>query len=115
VSFFSHVPWNWRCSLILRFWRLSFQYATLCATGMASVTQDSGQKHLLLSQPLWLVVSSTSRSSEAQQAHTEILCKRISWMVAQTIAKQLVSVVNTSIWSVRCRTLLNRLSIALVV
>ncbi len=29
--------------------------------------------------------------------HTEILCKRMSWIVAQTIAKQLVSVVNTSI------------------
>jgi hypothetical protein len=29
--------------------------------------------------------------------HTEILCKRISWIVAQTMVRQLVSVVNTSI------------------
>jgi hypothetical protein len=41
-----------------------------------------------------------------QEHYTEILCKRISWIVAQTIARQLVSVVKTSICSVRCRTLL---------
>jgi hypothetical protein len=29
--------------------------------------------------------------------HTEILCKRISWIVAQTIVRQLSSVVKTSI------------------
>ncbi len=29
--------------------------------------------------------------------YTEILCKRMSWIVAQTIVRQLVSVVNTSI------------------
>src|SRR5258708_36933891 len=65
--------------------------------GMASATQDSGQKCPLLNHPLWLVVNATSRSSASQQAYTEILCKRISWIVAQTIVKQLVSVVNTSI------------------
>jgi hypothetical protein len=32
-----------------------------------------------------------------EQDHSGILCKRMSWMLAQTIAKQLVSVVNTSI------------------
>ena len=53
-----------------------------------------------LNHPLWLVASSTSCSSESQEVHTEILCKRISWIVAQTIARQLVSVVNTSIWEV---------------
>src|SRR5258708_9126373 len=50
-----------------------------------------------LNHPLWLVASSTSRSSESQEVHTEILCKRISWIVAETIARQLVSVVSTSI------------------
>ena len=33
----------------------------------------------------------------AYRSHSEILCKRMSWMVAQTIVRQLVSVVNTSI------------------
>jgi hypothetical protein len=36
-------------------------------------------------------------------------------IVAQTIVRHLISEVNTSIWSVRCRMLLNRLSIALVI
>ncbi len=35
--------------------------------------------------------------SNLEFSHTEILCKRISWMVAQTMIRQLVSVVNTSI------------------
>ncbi len=41
--------------------------------------------------------------------------KVIPAMVAQTMVRQLISVVNTSIWSVRWRTRLHRLSIALVV
>jgi hypothetical protein len=38
--------------------------------------------------------------SNLEFSHTEILCKWISWMVAQTMIRQLVSVVNTSIWKV---------------
>src|SRR5207237_8147069 len=42
---------------------------------------------------------------------SEILCRRICWFAAPTVARQLGSVVNTSIWSVRCRTLLNKLGV----
>jgi hypothetical protein len=41
------------------------------------------------------VLSSLSQRSSPD--HTEILCKWMSWIVAQTIVRQLVSVVNTSI------------------
>lgn len=44
-----------------------------------------------------------------------IFLKVMPSMVAQTMVRQLISVVNTSIWSVRWRTRLHRLSIALVV
>src|SRR6266699_1789871 len=54
------------------------------------------QKPLPPKPPLWLVVDPPIALS-LQQDQSEILCKRISWMVAQTIARQLVSVVKTSI------------------
>jgi hypothetical protein len=70
--------------------------------------------------PCWLVLNSCS------SVYCPFLCQhpvystgtfrnRMPWIVAQTMVKQLISVVNTSIWSVRCRTLLKRLSMALVV
>jgi hypothetical protein len=58
--------------------------------------QKTGKKHLLLNHPFWLVAFLRAPIS-FQERYTESLCKRISWIVAQTIAKQLVSVVNTSI------------------
>jgi hypothetical protein len=58
--------------------------------------QQTGKNHLLLNHPFWLVAFLRAHIS-FQEHHTEMLCKRMSWMVAQTIAKQLVSVVNTSI------------------
>ena len=47
--------------------------------------------------------------------HTGILRRAMPSIAAQTMVRQLISIVNTSIWSVRCRTLLKRLSMALVV
>src|SRR5947209_7329616 len=76
--------------------------------------QKTAKNHLPPNHPFWLAACLRAMMM-VQVHHTEILCKRMSWMVAQTMARQLISVVNTSIWSVRCRTLLNRLSIALVV
>src|SRR5260370_18125370 len=43
----------------------------------------------------WLVLQ--QRFSAREFSHSESLCKRISWMVAQTIVRQLLSVVKTSI------------------
>jgi hypothetical protein len=63
---------------------------------MAGTSQDRQKKHLLLNHPLWLVVNSLIALSPGQD-YSEILCKRMSWIVAQTIAKQLPSVVKTSI------------------
>src|SRR5438270_3417897 len=76
--------------------------------------QKTAKNHLPPNHPFWLAACLRAMMM-VQVHHTEILCKRMSWMVTQTMARQLISVVNTSIWSVRCRTLLNRLSIALVV
>src|SRR5438045_9344591 len=56
--------------------------------------------HLLLNHPALRLVVCFSLPFSSQVSHTAIWCKRISWMVAQTMAKQLVSVVNTSIWEV---------------
>ena len=42
-----------------------------------------------LSHPLWLVLQ--RRFSAREFHHSEILCKRMSWSVAQTIVRQLVS------------------------
>ena len=50
----------------------------------------------------WLL--SYEQFSVREPHSTEILCKRISCIVAQTMVRQLVSVVKTSIWSVRWRT-----------
>jgi hypothetical protein len=78
-----------------------------CYTGTAV------QEHLLLNHPFRLValMRHQSRSSPYE---TGILGKWISCMTAHTMVKQLVSVVKASIWSVRCRTLLKKLSMALV-
>jgi hypothetical protein len=57
---------------------------------------ETQKPHLLLNHPLWLVVGSRLVVI-LLRIHREILCKRISWIVAQTMARQLVSVVNTSI------------------
>ncbi len=54
------------------------------------------KKHLLLTHPSRLVAYVRAVIT-VHMHHTEILCKRMSWMVAQTIVRQLVSVVNTSI------------------
>ena len=43
----------------------------------------------------WLLSRAAVTSSK--QHYIEILCKRMSWIVAQTIVRQLVSVVKTSI------------------
>jgi hypothetical protein len=74
--------------------------------------EREGRENRPTSHPMGLALL---RFSALEPHHTEILCKRISWMVVQTIVRQLISVVNTSIWSVRCLTLLKRLSMALVV
>ena len=58
--------------------------------------RTDSKKHLLLNHPLWQVVNSLIALSPGQD-YSEILCKRMSWIVAQTIAKQLLSVVKTSI------------------
>lgn len=58
--------------------------------------QKTDKKHLLLNHPFWLVAFLRAHIG-FQERYTESLCKRMSWMVAQTIATQLVSVVNTSI------------------
>jgi hypothetical protein len=63
---------------------------------MAGTVQEREQKPPLLNHPLWLVVS-LQLALSPQLSHREILCKRMSWIVAQTIARQLVSVVKTSI------------------
>jgi len=63
------------------------------------LTLASGQKRKnppLLNHPFWLVAYLRAMIT-VHVHHSEILRKRISWMVAQTIAKQLVSVVKTSI------------------
>jgi hypothetical protein len=44
-------------------------------------------------------------------SYTGTFLRAMPSMVAQTMVKQLISVVNESIWSVRCRTLLNRLGV----
>jgi hypothetical protein len=69
------------------------------------VASVPAKKHPFPNQPFRLVAFFLAAIS-SQEHYTEILCKRISWIVAQTIARQLVSVVKTSICSVRCRTLL---------
>ena len=58
--------------------------------------RKASKNHSLLNHPLWLVVNSLIALSPGQD-YSEILCKRMSWIVAQTIAKQLPSVVKTSI------------------
>ena len=58
--------------------------------------KKTAKKHLLLNYPSRLVACLRAGIS-AQRFHTEILCKRMSWIVAQTMVRQLVSVVNTSI------------------
>jgi hypothetical protein len=64
---------------------------------MLSANQSrQAQNDLLLHHPLWLVVGLWIVLG-LKRAYTEILCKRMSWIVAQTIARQMVSVVNTSI------------------
>lgn len=63
---------------------------------MVVAPPEVSKNHPLLNHPLWLVVGSLMALSP-QLDHMEILCKRISWIVAQTMARQLVSVVNTSI------------------
>jgi hypothetical protein len=55
-----------------------------------------GKKHLLLQPPFIGGYVLTDRD-RLQMHQSESLCKRMSWIVAQTIARQLVSVVNTSI------------------
>jgi hypothetical protein len=54
------------------------------------------KNHSLLTQPL-LLMADSPLALKVKVTHTEILCKRMSWIVAQTIVKQLSSVVNTSI------------------
>jgi hypothetical protein len=65
--------------------------------GAALALQDRRQKNTSSQTILlgWLL--SDKQFSVLESHPNEILCKRISWMVAQTIVKQLVSVVNTSI------------------
>jgi hypothetical protein len=63
---------------------------------MAGAPPENEQKPPLLNHPLWLVVGSQLALSP-QEDQSEILCKRISWIVAQTIVRQLSSVVKTSI------------------
>ncbi len=75
--------------------RFSVKPAQLFPHTMQS-EQKTGKKHLLLNHPFWLVAFLRAHLS-LQERYTESLCKRISWIVAQTIAKQLISVVNTSI------------------
>lgn len=54
------------------------------------------KNHLLLTHPSRLVAYGRAVIT-IRMHHTEILCKRMSWIVAQTMVRQLVSVVNTSI------------------
>ena len=54
------------------------------------------KNHLLLSHPLRLGVD-FSFVLRAKATHMALLCKRMSWMVAQTMVKHLSSVVKTSI------------------
>jgi hypothetical protein len=58
--------------------------------------QKTDKKHLPLNHPFWLVACLGAHIG-FQERYTESLCKRMSWIVAQTMARQLVSVVNTSI------------------
>src|SRR6266849_3064049 len=74
---------------------------------------ETQKLHLSLHHPLRLVVY--VRAVRGASFYTGIFRSRIPSIVAQTMVRQLISVVNTSIWSVRCRILLNRLSMALVV
>jgi hypothetical protein len=54
------------------------------------------KNHPLLTHPPWLVVGS-HLALKSQEPQSEILCKRISWIVAHTMVRQLSSVVKTSI------------------
>ena len=63
--------------------------------GMLGGAQN-GQKPPPPNHPFWLAACLRVLMM-VQVHHSEILCKRMSWMVAQTMARQLVSVVNTSI------------------
>src|SRR5437899_571630 len=58
--------------------------------------RKASKNHPLLNHPLWLVVGSLLALSPKAD-HSESLCKRISCIVAQTIVRQLSSVVKTSI------------------
>jgi hypothetical protein len=59
-------------------------------------SRKAHKNHPLLNHPLWLVIGSRIAFSPKLD-HSEILCKRMSWIVAQTMVRQLVSVVKTSI------------------
>ncbi len=65
--------------------------------GAALALQGRRQKNTPSQTTLsgWLL--SDEQFSVLEPHPSEILCKRISWMVAQTIVRQLVSVVKTSI------------------
>jgi hypothetical protein len=68
--------------------------------GMTVSPLSASKNHPLLNHPLWLagwLIIGSRCALRPQEAHSESLCKRISCIVAQTIARQLVSVVNTSI------------------
>ena len=79
---------------------MSFHLLSLAREGtevdLAGVSMaPEAQKHLLPNHPSWGGL--LTRYDTARGPHTEILCKRMSWIVAQTIVRQLLSVVNTSI------------------
>jgi hypothetical protein len=66
------------------------------STYFVAIKRLEAQKTFFPNHPFRMVACLAAVIS-SQEHYTEILCKRISWIVAQTIARQLVSVVNTSI------------------
>ena len=70
-----------------------FEVTEVLLAGLSMVPE--AQKHLLPNHPSWLCL--LTRYDTARGPHTELLCKRMSWIVAQTMVRQLVSVVKASI------------------